>query len=190
MNEQNLKLETIKKRCVTSKKVISILQVIAIIGIVASLIGAICCITMKDTINNGIAESVAQGKTKIEDVKIKNVKISSGLLDIMIDYEEFYKTGNYATPVTIKCVIATVITSIVCYLLGLFKKIFDNLINEDNPFSDKILNNLKNCFIVITVILVVFVGIGPGVIGGLLCWCIYSILEYGKLLQTEVDEIL
>ena len=42
----------------------------------------------------------------------------------------------------------------------------------------------------ITVILVVFVGVGPGVIGGLLCWCIYSILEYGKLLQTEVDEIL
>lgn len=185
MIEQNKKLETIKKRCVTSKKVISILQVIAIIGIVASLIGAICCITMKDTINNGIAESVAQGKTKVEDVKI-----SSGLLDIMINYEEFYKAGNYATPVTINCVIATVITSIVCYLLGLFKKIFDNLINEDNPFSDKILNNLKNCFIVMTVILTLSVGIGAGVIVGLLGWCIYSIFEYGKVLQTEVDETL
>ena len=125
MIEQNKKLDIIKNRCKTSVKVINILQIIAIIGIIGALIGAICCFTMKDTINNGIAESVAQGKTKIEDVKIKDVKISSGLLDIMIDYEEFYKAGNYATPVTIKCVIATVITSIVCYLLGLFKKIFD-----------------------------------------------------------------
>ena len=78
----------------------------------------------------------------------------------------------------------------VCYLLGLFKKIFENLINEDNPFSDKILNNLKNCFIVMTVILTLSVGIGPGVIVGVLGWCIYSIFEYGRVLQTEVDETL
>ena len=185
MIEQNKKLEIIKKRCVTSKKVISILQIIAIVGIVGALIGAICCFTMKDTINNGIAESVAQGKTKIEDVKI-----SSGLLDIMINYEGFYKEGNYATPAAINCVIAIVITSVVCYLLGLFKKIFENLINEDNPFSDKILNSLKICFIVIAVIMTIFVGIGPGVIAGLLGWCIYSIFEYSKVLQTEVDETL
>ena len=185
MIEQNKKLENIRKRCVTSKKVISILQVIAIVGIVASLIGAICCFTMKDTINNGIAESVAQGKTKIEDVLISN-----GLLSIAVNYDGFYKEGNYATPAAINCVIAIAITSMVCYLLGLFKKIFENLINEDNPFSDKILNNLKNCFIIITVILTLSVGLGPGVIAGLLGWCIYSIFEYGKVLQTEVDETL
>ena len=185
MVEQNKKLEIIKKRCKTSAKVIKILQIIAIIGIVGALIGVICCFTMKDTINNGIAESVAQGKTKIEDVKISN-----GLLDIMINYEGFYKEGNYATPATINCAIAAIITSVVYYLLSLFKKIFENLISEDNPFSDKILNNLKICFIVITAILTLSVGIGPGVIAGLLGWCMYSIFEYGRVLQTEVDETL
>ena len=185
MIEQNKKLETIKKRCVTSKKVISILQVIAIVGIIGALIGAICCFAMKDTINSGIAQSVAQGKTKIEDIKISN-----GLLSVAVNYEEFYKEGNYATPAAINCVIAVVITSVVHYLLSLFKKIFDNLIKEDNPFSDRILNNLKICFIVIAVIMTLFVGFGPGVIAGLLGWCIYSIFEYGKVLQTEVDETL
>ena len=185
MLEQNKKLEIIKKRCNTSIKVIRILQIFAVIGIIAALIGAICCFTMKDTINNGIAESVAQGKTEIEDVLISN-----GLLSIAVNYEGFYKEGNYATPAAINCVIATVITSVVYYLLGLFKKIFENLINEDNPFSDKILNNLKICFIVITVILALSVGIGPGVIAGLLGWCIYSIFEYGRVLQTEIDETL
>lgn len=185
MNEQNKKLDIIKKRCNTSIKVIKILQIFAIIGIIGSLIGAICCFTMKDTINKGIAESIAAGNTEIEDVKI-----SGGLLEFTINYEEFYKDGNYATPAAINCVIATTITSLVYYLLALFKKIFENLVKEDNPFSDKILNNLKICFIVITVILVLFVGIGPGVIAGLLGWCIYSIFEYGRVLQIEVDESL
>lgn len=185
MIEQNNKLETIKKRCNTSVKVIRILQVVAIIGIIGALVGAVCCFTMKDTINKGVAESIAQGKTKIEDVKI-----SGGLLDFTIDYESFYKEGNYATPLTINCVIAIIITSFVYYLLSLFKKIFDNLIKEDNPFSEKILNNLKICFIVITAIMVLSVGIGPGVIAGLLGWCLYSIFEYGRVLQIEVDETL
>ena len=185
MNEQNTKLEIIKKRCNTSTKVIRILQIFAIIGIVGSLVGSICCLTMKDTINNSVAESIASGKTKIEDVKI-----SGGLLDFAINYEEFYKNGNYTTPITINCAIATIITSVVYYLLTLFKKIFENLVKEDNPFSDKILNNLKICFIVITVIMALFVGLGPGVIAGLLGWCIYSIFEYGKVIQTEVDETL
>ena len=185
MNEQNIKLEIIKKRCNTSAKVIRILQIFAIIGIIASLIGAICCFTMKDTINKGVAESVASGKTKIE-----NVKISNGLLDFTVNYEEFYKEGNYATPITINCAIAAVITSVVYYLLSLFKKIFENLVKEDNPFSDKILNNLKICFIIITVVLALFVGLCPGVIAGLLGWCIYSIFEYGRVLQIEVDETL
>lgn len=188
MNEQNLKLETIKNRCKTSTKVISILQIVAIIGIVGALVGAISCFTMKDTINNAIAKEVSSGNLTVDNFKIETG--ISGILNFKIKYDEAYKNGDYVTPITISCVIAVIITSACLYLLNAFKKIFKNLINEDNPFSDTILSNLKTCFIVITVILVVFVGIGPGVIGGLLCWCIYSILEYGKLLQTEVDEIL
>ena len=188
MNEQNNKLELLKKRCKTSEKVITVLQVIALIGIVGALVGAISCFMFKDTINQAMAEQIAAGTATVEDFKISTG--TSGLFIFKIDYEEFFKVGNYATPLAINCVIATVITSLCFYLLSIFKTIFRNLIKEDNPFSDTILKGLKACFIVVTVLLVLFVGFGPGVVGGLLCWCIYSILEYGRVLQTEIDETL
>ena len=52
------------------------------------------------------------------------------------------------------------------------------------------MGRLKTSFIILTVVVVIFVGLGAGVIAGLLLWCIYSILDYGKVLQTEVDETL
>ena len=61
---------------------------------------------------------------------------------------------------------------------------------EETPFSESVMGRLKTSFIIMTVVLTLFVGIGPGVIGGLFMWCVYSILDYGKVLQTEVDETL
>ena len=185
MNEQNIKLDVIKNRCNTSVKVIRIFQIIGIIGIVCSLFGTIFCFALKDTVNQGVVQSIASGNLNIE-----SFRISTGILNFKIDYEDFFKNGDYATPMAINCLMAVIITSITVYLLSLFRKIFKNLMEEDNPFSDSILSVLKNCFIVIAIILLLFVGIGPGVIGGLLLWCIYSIFEYGRVIQTEVDETL
>ena len=184
MSEQNKKLEVIRKRCRTAEKVIGTLQVVAVIGIVGALIGLISCFVFKDTINEAMVQQVAEGAAKVENFKIE------GLINFSINYEKFYNSGDYATPLGINCAFATIITSACFYLLTAFKKIFRNLMKEDNPFSDSIMNGLKTCFIIITVLLVLFVGLGPGVVGGLLCWCIYSILEYGKALQVEIDETL
>ena len=120
MNEQNNKLELLKKRCKTSEKVLTVLQVIAVIGIVGALIGAVCCFALKDTINQAMAEQIAVGTATVEDFKISTG--TSGLLVFKINYEEFFKAGNYATPLAINCCIATVITSICLYLLTIFNE--------------------------------------------------------------------
>ena len=185
MNEQNQRLDVIKKRCFTSTKVISVLQIIAIVGIIGALVGAICCFIWKDAINVGMAEQVASGKATVE-----SLKFDAGILDFKIDYEEAFSHGNYATPIIINCIIAITITGVCLFLLTAYKKIFKDLIKEDNPFSDSILKRLRICSIVIVIILGVFAGIGAAVIIGLLLWCIHSVLEYGKALQTEVDEML
>ena len=185
MNEQDSKLSAIRKRCITSSKVIRVLQIFAIIGIVGAMVGAISCYAFRDTINQALDAQVKAGTVDVE-----NFMIRGGILNFTINYEESVKAGDYATPMTISCLMGVIITSASLFLLTVFKKIFDNLAREDNPFTDSVLSKLKTCFIVITVIMALFVGIGPGVISGVLCWCIYSILEYGKVLQTEVDETL
>ena len=185
MNEQTKQLETMRNRCKTSGKVISVLQILIIIALVFVLIGAIVSFAFRDVINQGMAEEIANGSFKAEDLIF-----DSGLLHLTINFEEFFQSGNYATPVIINCLLAVVILAAVLYILMMFKKIFKTLIEEDNPFSDSVLSCLKSCFIIATIIMAMFVGIGPGIICGLFGWCFYSIFEYGKLIQTEVDETL
>ena len=185
MLEQNQKLEEIKNHCKVSSKIIRVIQIIAIVGLVGSLVGTIWCFVMKETINTEIAKQVSNGVATID-----NFKIDDGMLKMVINYEEMFQRGDYATPLCINFGIATVITAITAYLLTLLKKVFDNLIKDNNPFSDSNMKYIKTSFIVMSVILLIFAGIGAGVICGLLCWCIYSILEYGRVLQVEVDETL
>ena len=185
MNEQNQKLEVIRNRCKTSIKVINIIQIIAIIGFIGALAGAIALFSLRDTINQAIAQSVAAGSLTVE-----NFKLGGGIFNMTVNYDEFFKAGDYATPSIINCIIAMVVSIASIFLLYLFKKIFKSLLEEDNPFSDNIFKGLRICFITITCILLGAVGIGPGIICGLLGWCIYSIFEYAKVLQIEVDETL
>lgn len=185
MNEQNAKLEAIRQRCRKSEKVIGVLQIIALIGLIGALIGAICCLVWKDAINEEMVKQLADGRITVE-----TFQISGGLLNFKIDYDGFFRSGDYATPAAINCAIAVAVMLASFYLLSIFKKIFRDLTQEDNPFADAVLSGLKKCFIAASVVMIVFVGVGPGAIGALLFWCIYSVFEYGKLLQTEVDETL
>ena len=185
MNEYNSKLEVIKKRCQTSAKVTGILRIFAIIGMIGSLVGAIICFAQRDVINTQMAEEVASGKATVE-----SLKIDSPGINLVIDYTKAFAEGDYANPIIISCIVAVVICAAVAVILTLFKKIFTDLSVEETPFSASVMSRLKISFIIITVVVAIFVGLGPGVIAGLFLWCVYSILDYGKVLQAEVDETL
>ena len=185
MNEQSKRLEAIRNRCKTSSKVIIVIQTITLIAIVASLIGAIVCFAQRDMVDMHLARAVAEGT-----VQVDNLKISGGLFHLFIDYSQAFKVGNYAIPMFFNCIISAIICSIITVVLFMVKKIFDNLVKDENPFSDGILKKLKTIFVIIAVMILFAVGVGPCVIMSLLMWCIYTVLEYGKALQTEVDELL
>ena len=187
MNEQTQrqKLAILRGRCRNSAKVIQIIQVITIIGALASLIGALVCIIQRERIDQYFVKAVQEGSMTVE-----KFQVGGGLLDIVIDLSEVMKEGNYAIPLFFYCMLAMVICLGVTMILHLLKKIFTRLVQEDNPFADSILNDLKVVSIVLSIIVLLFVGLGPGVIAALFMWCIYSVFEYGKALQTEVDEML
>ena len=54
MNEQSRKLEAVRNRCRTSSRVISVLQIVTIVGIVLALVGAIVCITQRGMIDEHV----------------------------------------------------------------------------------------------------------------------------------------
>ena len=185
MNEQSKKLEAIRTRCKTSSKVVAVLQILTIAGAILAFAGAVICFTQRDLIDERLSQAVEAGQ-----VTVDSLRIGGSFIHFFIDYEEAFAAGSYAVPLAINCVVAVIICVIVTCALGVFKEIFQSLSKEETPFSDKILGMLKYAFIMLSAALLVFIGIGPAVIGALLMWCIYSILEYGKALQVEVDETL
>lgn len=185
MNEQSKKLETIRNRCRTSSKILAVLQIMTIVGAVLALIGAIVCFTQKSMLNEHLSKAVESGLMRIESLKMGGEHIY-----FLMDFEKNLAAGEYALLMAFSCLAGVILCVIVAFALGLFQNIFKNLSTETTPFSDKILGKLKVSFIVLIVALFTFAGIGPAVLGALLMWCIYSILEYGKALQSEVDEIL
>ncbi len=185
MNEYNNKLEVIKNRCRTSAKVTGILRIFGIIGMIGSLVGVVIGFVQREAINTKLAEQVASGKITVE-----SLKIDSPGLNLAVDYSKAFAEGDYANPIIISCIIAVIICAAVTVVLTLLKKVFADLSVEDTPFSESVIGRLKTSFIIITVVVTIFVGIGAGVLAGLFFWCVYSILDYGKVLQTEVDETL
>ena len=185
MNEQNNKLEIIRNRCSTSAKVVGILRIFAIIGLIGSLVGAGFCFFQKAEVNAKVAQGLADGTMTVD-----SLKIGGPMLNFVADYTEAFQEGNYAEPMIFSCIVSAIICAAVLVIFTLFKKIFTDLSMEETPFSESVMGRLKTSFIVMTVVLAIFVGVGAGVIGGLFMWCVYSILDYGKALQTEVDEIL
>ena len=184
MYEQGKRLEVMKERCKMSSRVVSIIQIFTIVGVVLSFVGAVICFTQRNMINEQLAEAVRSGRVTVESIRI------GGMLNFMIDYTKAFEAGSFAVPMAVSCITGAVICLIITVVLSMFKNIFNSLVKEDTPFSDYILGRLKVCFIIITIAVLVFVGVGPAVVGALLMWCIYSILEYGKALQTEIDETL
>ena len=182
---QNERLEVMKTRCKTSAKVVSIFQIITIVGVVLSFVGAVICFTQQGMINTHIADAVKSGQVSVE-----NFRIGSGGVRFMINYENAFEAGNYAVPIAATCAVSAVMCLIVTVVLTIFKSIFNSLVKEDTPFSDSILGRLRISFIIMTVAVFAFMGLGPAVVGALLMWCIYSILDYGKALQAEIDETL
>ena len=67
MNEQNKKLETLKKRCVIANKVVSVFQIIIIVGTVIAFIAGIYLFTKADEVNPQIHEGIEAGYLDITD---------------------------------------------------------------------------------------------------------------------------
>ena len=184
MNEQNKRLEDIKKRCKTSKKVLSVLQGFVIAGLVISLIAGIYMLVGESTINPQLQDAYEKGYVTGYDIHM------NGLFSGEFEFSHYYEEGNFTFPIFVTCMIGAAYCVITLVILSILKSVFSTLMTKENPFSDKIFSKIKITFIIITVSVLISIGGGCALIAGLLFWCIYSILKYGAALQTEIDETL
>ncbi|MCR4895477.1 MAG: hypothetical protein K5891_01740 [Lachnospiraceae bacterium] len=184
MSAQETKLTVIKTRCEKSVKFFVFLKIVAVIGMVCCILGAIAMVAVPD-MNGIMAEQYGAGNLTVDQMGVHG-----GLIDFDIDYEAYFAKGNYVFPFLCMIGWGAGISVLILVIISMFEKILKSLIAEENPFSDNIMKQVRVAFIFSTIVCALFVGVGCGLLVGLMMWCIYAILEYGAALQTEVDETL
>ncbi|MCR4791317.1 MAG: hypothetical protein K5871_01060 [Lachnospiraceae bacterium] len=185
MNEQNKKLETLKKRCNVASKVVAVVQIMVIVGTVIAFIGGAYLFASANEVNPQILEGIEKGYLDINtDLQYH------GIFELCVSLQDYFPADDYAHPLGITCMVAACTCAMVGVILIFIKKMFTIVLRENNPFSEKCLKQLKVTFIVITITSFLTLSIGFGVITALILFCIHSMFEYGAALQTEIDETL
>jgi len=82
--------------------------------------------------------------------------------------------------------------NVVLLAIAMFQlySVFDIIGKEDSPFTQRVLKKLLFALIVIDIVIAFTAGLGTAAIAGLVTWALYTIMDYGRLLQTQSDETL
>ncbi|MCQ2080501.1 MAG: hypothetical protein MJZ11_02505 [Lachnospiraceae bacterium] len=182
MNEQNLKLEKVKKSCNVIGKVLLFFKILMIIGIVGCAIGAI---TSSVIGNDGLKLAFEQEEGTIGDMRIN---FGNGL--IVLHSDEFIEEGNYLLLILLNTIAGAIVCAIGLAFFTFIGRVFKTIEKSETPFCDEVIKSLKISFIVLSIFIAVASGLGTGAITALVCWCLYTIFQYGYVLQKEADETI
>ena len=196
MNEADVKIAKIKKSCSVGKKICSILSVIAIVGCICALAGSITIFTMGKEFDEKVQQGIEAGiitegndygasrMININVGTVKNMHSDIPALQEAIDDHPYCIT--YATYAIVMCIACAV----VAVMLKFVGSVFDLIIKEDTPFTDKVIKRVVIVLIVISAVMFFTMSAGFGILGGIVTWVVYTILDYGKTLQIQSDETL
>lgn len=189
MRDEMVKLEKVKKSCKISKNLSKIIACFVTIGFVCVTAVIIAFgVIGYDKINSEIEKSIESGDASLvfdfDDVNF------NGALQLNLKLNEMVKQGKYAEAISLLCVFVAFVTASVAVVFWMLVSIFKMVAESNTPFTVNILKRLKAVFIMVTVIATLASGIGLGVIVGCIGWSLYSIFDYGFVIQQEIDETL
>lgn len=187
MREEMVKLEKVKKTCKISKNLCTILASIVTVAFVCAVIGMIIFGTIShDKVNSAVKEAIESNDV---DFDVDDIRID-GVLRLNVYLNEMAKQENYAAVITVAFAYGAVLSATVAVVFWMLVSIFKMVALSDTPFTANIRNRLKAIFIIVTVIAIFASGLGTGIIIGCIGWSLYSIFDYGFVIQQEIDETL
>ena len=195
MNE-NVKLESIKKSCTVGERVANIFFVIAIVACVLALISGCVILKMGREFDDKIAVLEESGNVSFSDtiggyqVMGINLGDATSLESDIPAIQEALKDHPYSRECSMGLFGIAVMTAILAVMTKLVGSVFKMIRKEDNPFTDKVIGRVVIVMIVFSAIIFLTSGIGKGILCGILTWVVYTILDYGRMLQIQSDETL
>jgi len=177
--------------------VATILSIIAIVGCVASIAGSIIIFSMGKDFDDAVNKGIEQGTLTVEEMDVVGAKLVNinvgGADNIHSDIPALQKAIDdhpYAFKYGTVCAGAAILCAVVAVMMKLVGSVFALIKTEDSPFTDKIIKRVTIVLGITSAILLLTSGAGYGVLGALVTWVVYTIMDYGKTLQVQADETL
>ena len=194
--EENVKIAKIKKSCSVGKKICAILSIVAIVGCVCAAVASFAIFGMGKEFDNkvqqGIEAGIINSENEFGSVKMININVGEvkkwhsdvPALQKILDEQPYSITyGTYCFIMSVACAVVTV-------MLKFIGSVFELIIKEDTPFTDKVIKRVVTVMIVLSAVMLFTMSAGFAALGGITTWVVYTIMDYGKTLQVQSDETL
>ena len=202
MNEESKKLKNIRTSCKAAKIVSKIIMIALIVAAVLSIVSGIVLLANRKNMDEKILQAAASGQKINVDMKfgpfvfgrfvdgefIATEKIDSDVPALKAYFEENADSPSLFLGFYITLMSSIFIVSAVAFFF--ITSVFDIVVKEGNPFTGKVIKRTLIAMIILTLIVGSNGGLVFGILMGFLTWVIYTILDYGRVLQIQSDETL
>ena len=196
MNEENAKIARIKKRCKLGKTLSNIFFVLCVVGCICALVGGVIIYSMGKDFDTSIAQAEEAGYVNTGS----SIGSASGINITIDDVTSFHSDipalqaaiddHPYCIYYSMYCVILAIFTAVVAVLVKLISSVFDLIIKEDSPFTDKVIKRITIVLIAVSAVMCLTTSAGFGALGIIVTLVVHAIMDYGKTLQIQSDETL
>ena len=194
--DENEKLEKIKKSCSIGMKVTKVIFVIALVCSVICMILITMIVSKGDEfealVKKGIESGYITTESGIGTVSAVNISIINPET-IQSDSQairDMLQTRPYSVVFILYCSVGCLMFIILAVMLKLIGSVFRIIREEDNPFTDKVINRILTVMVVASIVMFFSPGTVYGILGLIITWVVHTILDYGKTLQIQADETL
>lgn len=190
------KISKIKQSCKVGETVTNIFFILALVGsIIAFMAGGYIFsmgkefdVQMKQAEEEGyVSKGMSIGTVKVANVElidVSNIETSIPALEGAIE------DHPYCIAYSIFVFTMAVTALIIAIMMKVISKTFGLIRSEETPFTDRVIRRVLIIMLVVTVIALMSMGLAQAAVFGILTWVVYTILDYGKLLQIQSDETL
>lgn len=194
--EENVKLEKIKKSCNTGEKVTNVIFVIAVVCSIICLIMITLIANKTDEFEAWVQKGIDAGYITTENSIGSVSTINISILDPNTIHSDsqvirnVLETKPYSVIFIMYCLFGCFIFIVLAVMIKLIGSVFRIIREEDNPFTDKAIRRIVTVMIAASIVMFFSPGTVYGVMGLIITWVVYTIMDYGKTLQIQADETL
>lgn len=193
MDNDNAKLERIKKSCRVGAKVTRILMIIMIVATVIGIAGGITILKMgpkydEMAIATGNEQAFSSHGSSFSVLNM-NMELDSMKSDIPA-LQEYIDNSPLAASHGITILSISLASILAIVLLAMTNATFKKMSESDTPFTPEIKKRILITMIILAVAVGLTMGLSEGALIVILAWIVTSILDYGISLQQQYDETL